>query len=64
MFAEQITIDTGLLTVVLSFLGLCVLGLVGWILSNAVRLGQVVAKLESTADDHERRLAHLETINS
>lgn len=37
-----------------------VLGLFGWVLSQAVRLGQVVSKLEESTNDHERRISELE----
>ena len=37
-----------------------VLGLFGWVLSQAVRLGQVVSKLEESTNDHERRLTAIE----
>lgn len=36
-------------------------GIIGWALVLLVRLSNVVARLESTAEDHERRLGRMES---
>lgn len=45
--------------------GLFVMGtataIAGWALVLLVKLSGIVAKLEATADDHERRIARIET---
>lgn len=38
-----------------------ILGLVGWVLSQAVALGKIVARLEATTADLERRIERIES---
>ena len=61
MSIGAVTLDTGVATAILSFGGLVFLSLIGWTLTNAVRLGQLVVRLEEKIDDLERRIGHLET---
>ena len=35
-------------------------GILGWSLVLLIKLSQVVARLETTAEDHDRRLGNLE----
>lgn len=37
-----------------------ILGLFGWVLTQVVALGRLMAKLDAQADDHERRILDLE----
>jgi len=43
-----------------AFITAIILGLFGWVLVQAVRLGEVVSRLESQQSDHERRIVSLE----
>lgn len=59
MIAE-VVLDTGVVAAILAFGGAVFLGLIGWNLTNAVRLGQLIVRLEEKVNDHDRRLEHLE----
>ena len=49
-------VNDGLLTGAVLFVLATFSGIAGWALVLLVRLSQMVSRLETTADDHERRL--------
>lgn len=53
-------INDGLLTGAVLFVVATGTGIAGWALVLLVRLSNIVARLEATGEDHERRLGRLE----
>lgn len=60
ILAADILISEGLFTALVGFGGMVTLALFGWVLTQAVTLGRIVARLEAADADHERRIAKLE----
>jgi hypothetical protein len=58
MFGAQIN-DGTLVAFGLAVMGIGT-GILGWSLVLLIKLSQVVARLETTAEDHDRRLGNLE----
>ena len=59
LFGEVVLAD-GLFGALLAFVTAVILGLMGWVLTQAVALGRIVSRLEASEADHERRIDHLE----